>query len=261
MISQITSGQRQFIPRLEGDIIGINQTVSGSQYSVSLANNTIKIIGAGDLETVSEISGVISPSSNITQSFSKSSIPPSSIAILQPHRPNLYINGPTASPSSCTLQSYNLNTDRQSLRFETSRTSRTKWTGKEKRPVIEPRMTCAAFTGDGEWLATVEEWEDKYTLDDTVSFEIFLKVWQWTGKGWELVAKIENPHGIDGHVLDITSPNTTTTKSSDKEFVTLGSEGSLKVWRAYRSLHGNVSETIWSLYRTIGGSSNSTTTA
>lgn len=120
-------------------------------------------------------------------------------------------------------------------------------------------MTCAAFTSDGEWLATVEEWEDKYALDDTTSFEIFLKMWEWREKGWELVAKIENPHGIDGHVLDITSPHTTAMKGSEKEFVTLGSEGNVKVWRAYRSLHGNVSETIWSLYRTIGGSNNSTT--
>jgi hypothetical protein len=125
-------------------------------------------------------------------------------------------------------------------------------------------MTCAAFTANGDWLATVEEWEDKYALDDSSSFEIFLKIWQWREKSWQLVAKIENPHGIDGHVLDITSPAITTSttsatsgKSSEREFVTLGSEGSVKIWRAYRSLHGNVSETIWSLYRTIG-STNST---
>jgi len=260
VITQITSGAKQFVPRLGGDVIGINQTPSGSQYSISLSNNTIKIISAGDLDSVCEISGIISPSS---LTASKPVLARSTVALLQPHHSNLYINGPVSSPSSSTLQCYDLLTDRQSLRFETSLTSRTKWTGKEKRPVLEPQMTCAQFTADGDWLATVEEWEDKYALDEVSSYEVFLKIWRWREKGWDLVAKIENPHGIDGHVLGISSPATggaLKAPDNNREFATLGSEGSIKIWRAYKNSHGNVSETIWSLYRTIGSSTSTTQT-
>jgi len=123
-------------------------------------------------------------------------------------------------------------------------------------------MTSAAFTSDGSWLATVEEWENKYSLEDTVSFEVFLKIWRWREKGWELVAKIENPHGVNGRVLDIASPVTEIVKGTlETEFVTLGTEGSVKVWRTDGGLLGNdVEETIWILYRTIGSRTPSSST-
>jgi NET1-associated nuclear protein 1 (U3 small nucleolar RNA-associated protein 17) len=246
MISQVNSGNRQFVPRLGAEIIGLNQTKSGSLYSVSLSNNSIKILSAADLELRSEVSG-IHLSSDPAPKSQLATPRHSSVALLHPHRPQIYVNGASVSNTSGTLQSYDLAVDQQVLRLDVARISRTKWTGKQKRIVFEPCVTFAAFTGDGTWLATVDEWENHYGFDEGGSREIYLKFWAWKGKQWELVAKIENPHGMDRRVLGLASP-----MGSVQEVATLGADGSVKLWRPAVQAHGQSSETVWSLHRTFG---------
>ena len=245
LISQINTGHRQFVPRLGAELTGLGQTNSGSLYSVSLSNNVVKIIDAGDLELVSEISGIQSISPPVTSSTSLYTPP---VALLQPHREHLYINGSNLSRG--TLQGYDIWQDHQTQRIDVARITRTKLVGSENRPVFEPTVKFASFTSDGSWLATIDEWDNHYALDEHDPSEIFLKFWTWRGKEWHVVTKIESPHGICYHVLGLSSPKNIS--STKQEFASLGADGSVKIWRPLKSSSGQSSETLWSLYRTIG---------
>ena len=233
------------MPRLGAELVGLSQTNSGSLFSVSLCNNVIKIIDAADLELVSEISGIQSISPPITSSSSPYTPP---VALLQPHREQLYINGTNLSRG--TLQGYDIWQDQQTQRIDVARITRTKLVGSENRPVFEPTVNFASFTSDGSWLATIDEWDNHYALDEDDPSEIFLKFWTWRGKEWHVVTKIESPHGIRCHVLGLASPKYGS--STKQEFASLGADGSVKIWRHLKSSSGKSSETFWSLYRTIG---------
>jgi hypothetical protein len=207
----------------------------------------IKIIDAADLELVSEISGIQSISPPVTSLYTQP------VALLQPHREQLYINGSNGSRG--TLQGYDIWQDQQTQRIDVARITRTKLVGSENRPVFEPTINFASFTSDGSWLATIDEWNNHYALDEHDPSEIFLKFWAWKGKDWHVVTKIESPHGIRCHVLGLASPKNI--GSIKPEFASLGADGSVKIWRPLKSSSGQSSETLWSLYRTIG-SKNST---
>lgn len=250
MISQINTGHRQFVPRLGAELLGLDQTTSGSLYSVSLSNNIIKIIDAADLELVSEISGIQSISPSVTSS-TRLYTPP--VALLQPHQEQLYINGSNLSRG--TLQGYDIWQDQQTQRIDVARITRTKLVGSENRPVFEPTVNFASFTSDGSWLATIDEWDNHYAVDEHDPLEIFLKFWTWRGNEWHVITKIESPHGIRCHLLGLASP--TNIGSAKPEFASLGADGSVKIWRALKSSSAHSSETLWSLYRTIGSNQSS----
>lgn len=249
MISQIGTGHRQFIPRLGAEINGIGETKSSSLYSICLSNNNIKIIDAADLELVSEVSGIQSIASPTTVRKGVSYIPP--VALLQPRREHLYING--VGLSRGTLQCYDVWEDRQALRIDVGHITRIKSAGIEKRPIIEPAVNLAAFSYDGSWLATVDEWENHYALDEDDPTEIFLKFWAWKDKQWDVVAKVESPHGIRCRLLALASPNI---QSTVQEFASLGADGSVKIWRPFSSRSGTSTETLWSHHKTVGSHSS-----
>lgn len=212
---------------------------------MSLYNNNIKIIDAADLQLISEVSGIQSIASPVKTQNDGSYIPP--VALLQPIREHLYING--ASLSRGTLQGYDIWQDRQALRIDVGRVTRTKSAGIEQRPVFEPTVKFAAFTNDGSWLATIDEWENHYALDEGDPAEIFLKFWAWRGQQWDIVTKVESPHGIRCRLLGLASPNI---GSTVQEFASLGADGSIKIWRTHSMRSGHSTETLWSLHRTIG---------
>lgn len=247
LISQIISANRQFVPRLSAEIVGLGQTESGSLYAISLSNNTIKIIDAADFDLVSEISGVQSIISRLQYSSHSAISRSPCVAISHPSRQHLYIGGGQSSPG--TLQAYDFLADQQSLSIDVAPVTRTKSTGTEKRKVFEPTVMFASFTNDGSWLATVDEWLDHYANDENDISETFLRFWTWTGKQWSVATKIENPHGIHRRVLGFTSPGR---GSTTQEFASLGTDGTVKIWRPLVRKSGLLSETIWSLFRTIG---------
>ena len=237
MMTQISSGQRHFIPRLGASITGLNISSTGSLYAISLANNNIKIVDAGDLELISEFAGlqpIKRPSKN-----DESYRPP--VTLLHPTREQLFING--SNEASGTLQGYDIFQDQQTVRLDVASLTRLKSTGIDLKPVSDPFLSHAAFTSDGKWLATIDEWNDRYALDDLSNMEVSLKFWDCSGKDWNVNTKIEYPHGITSRVLALASP-----KTSQLEFATLGAEGTVKIWR----LSVTPKERIWTLYRTIG---------
>lgn len=228
------------MPRLGSRVTGIGQTASGSLYSLSLANNVIKIINAGDLEVISQISG-IQPIAPLSLSESSGDLP---VASLRPSTQHLYLT--TGNDAAGMIQGYDVWLDQQALRLDVGPISRTRTVGKDQREVLLPKVTHSTFTFDGSWLITVDEWDDMYSLDQSTRTETNLKFWAWNGSHWEILAKIEDPHGIRCHVLGLTSHATVT------ECATLGATGDIKIWRLLSAPSHSSVPRAWSLRKHIG---------
>ena len=243
LISQISSGQKQFVPRLGSHIIGISQSTSGSLYSLSLANNVIKIINAGDLEVIAEVSG-IQPISPPSFEQSHGGLP---VASLQPTKQHLYLSA--EGHSTGTFQSYDLWLDQQWLSLNVGPVNGIKTVGKDQKKVLQSKIIHSTFTYDGSWLVTVDEWDDQYKLDEDTAAETNLKFWAWNGRQWDILTKIADPHGIRSRVLGLTSPGQ---KAKVKECATLGATGRVKLWRLVYAHPGSATPPVWSLHKTIG---------
>lgn len=109
-------------------------------------------------------------------------------------------------------------------------------------PIIEPRACQMAFSHDGKWLATVDEWEppardvaaltegsqaaaDEYARDRR---EIYLKFWETKEDGTTMVlsSRINGPHSTrqTGDVFGIAADKVST------KFATVGEDGCLRIW-------------------------------
>jgi len=247
MLSQIATGRKQFVPRLGAAIIAVSLSHSGSYYALSMGNNTIKILDAADFRLISELSGALLPAHQPSASVRKSR--PKSVALLQPSSDRLYITG--VEGFGGIVQGYDLLHDQQKLRFNVTPLSQIQTSAVNKRPVHQVDAKFAAFTHDGHWLATVDEWHDHESLDDSDIAETNLKFWHLSGREWIMTTKVESPHGVLCRVLGLASPGFS---GASLEFTTLGDDGQLKIWRSSGELHGDSSAT-WVLFRTIGSHS------
>jgi hypothetical protein len=220
-----------------------------------LSNNTIKIVDAADLELVSEIAGMQSLTTSPEPGLSKTGklrfVIPSSAAAIQPRRGHLYTTGPGLSTG--TLQGYEIGLDHQVVRLDIGTLSRLKSVGTDRKKVFEPKIVFIAFAADASWLATVDEWEDKYTASGETVKEIALKFWEWKSKQWIIVGRIESPHTINADVIGLASP---TLDSTPHEFSTLGSDGSIKIWRPFKRVTRDSESSVWSLHQVIGPSTS-----
>lgn len=111
--------------------------------------------------------------------------------------------------------------------------------------IAEPRITHMKISHDGEWLATIDEWEPparesqlsqrqtkNFTDESQPKREVFLKFWQrsQTSDAWDLVTRIDSPHsnGIDlgeaGRIMDLA------VDPSSLRFSTIGEDGVVRVW-------------------------------
>lgn len=109
-------------------------------------------------------------------------------------------------------------------------------------PIIEPRACQLAFTHDGKWLATIDEWEpperdvaaltegstaaaEEYTRERR---EIYLKFWKTNDDGttMQLSSRINGPHSTrqTDNVFGIAADKVST------KFATVGEDGCLRVW-------------------------------
>lgn len=244
LISQISSGQKQFIPRLGSEIVGLSLSPSGSKYALSMGNNTIKILDAANSQLISEISGILLPPLQVLTSTRKPRL--RSIALLQPVSDRLYVTG--IEGSSGIVQGYDLLHDQQALRFDVAAHSRIRTSGVDKRPVYQAEINLACFSHDGRWFATLDEWHDRGSLEDPGVAETTLKFWYLRGREWVMTTKVESPHGLLCHVLDLASPSY---NQADLEFATLGADSKIKIWRSFGEPRGGSSPT-WGLFRTIG---------
>ncbi|KAE8548555.1 hypothetical protein EYB25_008933 [Talaromyces marneffei] len=248
---QLDSGRRNFLPHLSSPIRSITLSSVGALYAVQFADRSITVISATELNSVATIDGLQLPSSlealvDINDRSVERSLGAGLPAILHPRQPEqLLLASPSGDSSSLTfLQTFNIQTGLQVARQALARTNVTVLNkGPEGTPILPPNVEFMELSGNGQCLATIDSWSPHQKdvepslgpLLDNAQLqkrkEVFLKFWHWSeAQGiWELATRVETPHlALSGEAVQILSLKA---RSDRSEFVTLGSDLTIKVWQ------------------------------
>ncbi|KAL4897389.1 hypothetical protein BDV59DRAFT_43998 [Aspergillus ambiguus] len=252
---QLDTGRKQFLPHLSAQICSIVVSDNGSSYVLKLADNSLMVLSARELQPFATITGLQLCPKNPTAAVdgSKARISPASSAVLHPRYPDhLLVPVPVRQHTSsegvssadfCVLQTYDIRTDSHVSRQALARTNATTLrVGPEGSRIDTPDVTLLDVAHDGKWMATVDSWtphqQDIGVLDSSnhgsvkramEGSEIFLKFWKWSNatKLWELVSRIDGPHFTETGpvtVLDLAS------RPQAHEFATVGLDAVLRFW-------------------------------
>lgn len=228
---QIETGNRQFLPRLSGPVDNITVSQSSKKYAIKLRDNALEIISATELESVLRVAGL--------------DVPPYAAlvtAVCEPRDGQILVAASAPNRQSSILQTVDPSTSRLMARTETSYVSHTGKIGHEQ-PRTSQRIRQLAISSDGEWLAVVDEWEqrgeEKIDIASSLksgSTEVHLKFWKRQQHStWDLSTRIEAPHGPNQLLVSIVAfPSQG--KEKGTSFVSLGSNGSLKIWSSMDDL-------------------------
>lgn len=258
VIWQVDTSKRDYLPHLSGSVENIVVSSSGASYAVHLDDNSAMILSTAELKPTTYIAGIQSAAIDLvtpkdllvrrvwsTPEQIRRPIP-AAISPLDPSKLHVCVgNGHQATVSgdfsAPLLQSFDLETFSSVSKQALARTQPTDVNTTNKgHPIDEPLITHIAFSGDGRWLASVDEWQPASRDVDNVSsdlkdqfirerHEIYLKFWEAT-EGAEpaaLVSRINSPHATSSpeSVLDLAADPVSSC------FATIGSDGSVRVWR------------------------------
>ncbi|KAK6496682.1 hypothetical protein TWF481_001670 [Arthrobotrys musiformis] len=273
---QLSTSSRQTLPNLGASIKTIILSPTGSTYALILADNSILTISTTELKPTASISGIQSrvflreeyhkiyeKGGKISKKQRKAETDVTSswrIPVLK-HPWNdmqILLAAPASQKGESSypyLQTFDLAQDRGVARQAITRTLVSmKNVDPEGGKVKEPNVRFLGISGDGEWLASVDEWAapardfvdpgaPQPSFADRVGKEVILRFWRWSGvsssssaagsasgKGsWELVSMIESPHGVldngsAGDVADLTG------SPKGAMFASVGGDGTIKIW-------------------------------
>ncbi|KAK6520236.1 hypothetical protein TWF506_000514 [Arthrobotrys conoides] len=276
---QLSTTSRQTLPNLGADIKTIIISPTGSTYALILADNSILTISTTELKPTASISGIQSrvflreeyqkiygKGGKVSKTQRKTETETTAswrIPVLK-HPWNdmqILLAAPASQKGESSypyLQTFDLAQDRGVARQAITRTLVSmKNVNPEGGKVKEPNVRFLGISGDGEWLASVDEWAapardfvdpgaPQPAFADRVAKEVVLRFWRWSGvsstsssstgtgsasgKGsWELVSMIESPHGVldngsAGDVADLTG------SPKGAMFASVGGDGTIKIW-------------------------------
>lgn len=265
---QLDTGRIDTLPHLTATIENIVISNRGSYYVVHLDDNSTMVLSTAEMKPTTYISGIQTmvlppPVSKDDLIFRVSqlkgrerivsripaAINPRDVTRLQLCVGNGQSNRFQALAPMPLLQTLDLSTVQGISKQSLARTHPTDVnTNSEGYPIIEPRIVQLAYSQDGRWLATVDEWEppsrDIEALDGSPSErrEVYLKFWSSAadGQSFELLCRINAPH-YNGHseaVLDLAAD------PSSHRFATIGEDGIVRLWQpAVRHRDGLVVQT------------------
>ena len=258
---QMDTSKRDYLPHLSGSVENIVVSKKGSSYVVHLDDNSTMILSTSELKPTAYVSGI--------QSAVASSSKPKDLlvqrvwavpkdvhqtipaAIRPTETSKMYVcvgNGRQATLggdfSTPLLQSFDLEAFATTSRQALARTQPTDINvNKRGYPTDEPQVTRIAFSADGQWLASLDEWApaprdvaEAVNGDFGEQFrqerrETHLKFWEMQDEAAEpavLVKRVNEPHGNTGRdqaVLDLASNPVSTC------FATIGSDGVVRLWK------------------------------
>ncbi|KAH8682179.1 hypothetical protein BX600DRAFT_505791 [Xylariales sp. PMI_506] len=254
---QLDTGKVDVLPHLGATIENIVVSARGSSYTIHLDDNSTMIMTTAEMKPITYISGIQTlitpppPSKDSvvkrigqTQEQGLISKIPSAINPKDHTRLVLCVgNGQQSAQSSGTasmplLQTLDLSTVQGVSKQAMTRTHPTDVNTTFKgHPITEPRVTHMAYSHDGKWLATVDEWQpptrDMEPLERPSSDrrEVYLKFWTSASEEdstLELVSRINGPHytGHDERMLDLVADPTS------HRFATLGEDGVVRIWQS-----------------------------
>ncbi|KAK4091925.1 hypothetical protein Purlil1_3764 [Purpureocillium lilacinum] len=255
---QVDTGKKDFLPHLSGSVENIVVSSSGSSYVIHLDDNSCMILSTAEMKPTTYVSGIQSAAIDVatpkdllvkrtwsTADQVRRPIP----AAIKPSDPSkLHVcvgNGRQASMagdfSAPLLQTFDLDSFTSVTKQALARTQTTAHNMTSKGHTIdEPLVSHIAFSGDGKWLASVDEWTPSTKDLESVSSdlreqfirerrEIYLKFWEVrdSDASVALVSRINTPHATNQpeSVLDLASDPTSTS------FATIGADGIVRVWR------------------------------
>ncbi|KAL7943206.1 WD40-repeat-containing domain protein [Trichoderma barbatum] len=255
---QMDTAKKDFLPHLSGSVENIVVSASGSSYVVHLDDNSTMVLSTAELKPTTYISGIQSaaveastPKDLLVQRVwsvaDKVRRPiPAAIKATEPSRLHVCVgNGRQATMtgdfSAPLLQSFDLETFTSVSKQALARTQPTDVNLTNKGYAIEePVVTHIAFSADGKWLASVDDWIPSSRDVGTVSGEVgdqflkerhesYLKFWQVNDEdnSIALVSRINAPH-TSSHpetVLDLASNSASTC------FATIAGDGIVRLWR------------------------------
>lgn len=252
MLWQLDTGRKQFLPHLSSPICNIVVSPNGNSYVVKLADNSVMVLSARELQPSANVTG-LQLSTEIPNKDESSRRSFGAVAALHPQHPERLLVTVPASyhisqqgqprPSSAVLQTFDIRSNCHISRQALARTNATTLDiSPDGTPIVAPDVRQMDVVHDGKWLATVDSWvpnsQDVEALtsstskDDMASsrFEVFLKFWKWNASddNWELVTRIDGPHFRDSRhstVLGLAA------RPCSHEFATLGADAFLRFWR------------------------------
>ncbi|KAK0731423.1 hypothetical protein B0H67DRAFT_597313 [Lasiosphaeris hirsuta] len=257
---QLDTNKLDFLPHLSATIENIVVSPRGSSYAIHFDDNSAMILSTEEMKPTTYISGI--------QSLVLSGQPSKKAMVRRVWTPTDEILTPlvtTVNPlnssqiflcvgngqqatlggaelSTPQLQVFDISSCQGVTKHAIARTSPTDTNmTTQGAPIIEPRATKLAFSQDGKWLASVDEWQPPET--DAEAFltgsktpdqvcherrEIYLKFWEVGSEAGslELVTRVNEAHHtnqpetIFDLVNDPTSPR----------FATIGNDGMVRFW-------------------------------
>ncbi|KAI2792101.1 hypothetical protein POX_b02137 [Penicillium oxalicum] len=249
---QLDTGRKQFLPHLSSPICNIVVSPSGNSYIVKLADNSVMVLSARELQPSANVTGL--QLSTEVSSYKDSSIqrPYGAVATLHPQHPErLMVTVPASyhisqqghhRPSSAVLQTFDIRSNYHISRQALARTNATTLDiGPDGAPIVAPDVSQMDVSQDGKWMASVDSWtpnpQDVEALTYTTSQkefatshpEVYLKFWKWNASNdsWELVTRIDGPHFRDSRNAAVLGLEA---RPFSHEFATLGADAFLRVW-------------------------------
>uniref|UniRef100_A0A2K5IGW2 WD repeat-containing protein 75 n=1 Tax=Colobus angolensis palliatus TaxID=336983 RepID=A0A2K5IGW2_COLAP len=195
-----TEKNKEFLPRLGATIEHISVSPAGDLFCTSHSDNKIIIIHR-NLEASAVIQGLVKDRSIFTG------------LMIDPRTKALVLNGKPGH-----LQFYSLQSDKQLYNLDIIQQEYISDYG-----LIQIELTKAAFGCFGNWLATVEQRQEKET-----ELELQMKLWMYNKKtqGFILNTKINMPHEDCITALCFCNAE----KSEQPTLVTASKDGYFKVW-------------------------------
>ncbi|GAB1310287.1 NET1-associated nuclear protein 1 [Madurella fahalii] len=257
---QLDSGRLDFLPHLSATIENIVVSPRGSSYAIHLDDNSTMIISTAEMKPTMYVSGIQSlvlgdrPSKEslvrrVWRPVDEIATP--LVATVNPQSPSQMFlcvgNGQQATlgggaSSTPLLQVFDITSFQGIAKHAIARTNPTDANlTSEGAPVIEPTTTRLAFSRDGKWLASVDEWQpperdaDAFLTGSKTPAdvcrerrEVYLKFWDVgaDGKPLELITRINDAHHTDKteEIFDLASDPTSS------RFATIGNDGMVRFW-------------------------------
>lgn len=268
VIWQLDTGNKQFLPHMSATIKNVVVSPTGGSYAVRLADNSAIVLSTAELIPTVSISGIqaqvvrdtVSMDARVSRVKEEERdvvLVQRTPAVVDPSNPEHLLLAVGESQeidplskqilNTPYLQTFNVANSHNISRQALSRTNVTNINiAPSAHKLSEPQITHMQISGDGSWLATVDEWlpprndlealgysAENLQAEQRKRREVYLKFWEWsqTSQLWELVSRIDAPHTLypenngAGRVLDLKAD------SSSHTFSTIGEDNTVRIWR------------------------------
>lgn len=258
---QLDTGKLEFLPRLGASVENIVVSPSGSSYAVHMDDNSVMVLSTAEMKPTTYVSGLQSlvfeakrPKDELVNRVSESlnEINAPLAAAIDPRDPSQMVICVGSSqqrsrvgvlPVTPFLQRFDLGSFQSVVKQPLTQIYTTQLhTTPSGHAIIDPRACQLAFSHDGKWLATVDEWEpperDAAALTEgsiaaaqdyaRERREVYLKFWgtKEDGTTMEPVSRINGPHSSRQveDVFGIAADKVST------KFATVGEDDCLRIW-------------------------------